>query len=104
MFSIEVERHLINLPFYIQISSRDDCISVVCQDCLHLVLNVEKFVSRCIKVQKMFMELAKNCISDESIESLRETYGLSEYEYINCDKNQLEAKPEQFPESGKIYS
>lgn len=75
---------------------------MVCQECLDLVLNVEKFALRCVKVNEMFIELAKGSVSDSIAESLRWSYGLcNRYEFINCEIGQLEAKSEPLPENSK---
>lgn len=76
---------------------------MVCQDCIDLVLNIEKFALRCDQVNKMFIELAKGNISDDLVESVRATYGLCRsYEYIDCEVSPFEEKPEPLLESGKI--
>lgn len=76
---------------------------MVCQECLDLLLNVEKFGLRCAKVNEMFLELAKGSFSDDTVESVRHTYGLSKnLEYINCESSHLQAKLEPLPESGRL--
>lgn len=58
---------------------------------------------RCDVVNRMFLELTKGSISDDSAESLRETYGLyGNYEYINCEISLFEENPEPILERGKI--
>lgn len=76
----------------------------MCQECIDVVLNVEKFALRCASVNKMFLELANGSYADDAIESVRDRYGLGgSYEYINCETSQFEAKPEPISsESGKI--
>lgn len=53
---------------------------MACQDCLDLVLNVDKFALRCAKVSKMFWELSSGKFSEGKGDLVRQIYGLSESE------------------------
>lgn len=52
----------------------------------------------------MFLELANGGAANNTVDSVREKYGLSgSYKYIQCEISQLEPKAESV-DSGKIYN
>lgn len=65
------------LSTYIQISiGIDDCLTVICQECLDYVLNIQKFALRCAQVNKMFMKLLSGQCDDNV--DLKQQNGLPE--------------------------
>lgn len=51
-----------------------DC-QVVCQNCIDLILNVEKLALNYVKVSKMFLELTKKNVFGCEVENIRHKYG-----------------------------
>lgn len=48
---------------------------------------------RCVKANQMFLELAKDNISEDSVESVRQKFGLFDRnEYGNCETKHLEER------------